>query len=642
MYQITLINMPFASLNMPSIALTQLRSVAEEKFGEEVRVRVLYLNQEFCNFIGVDLYQSMSFELYTSGLGDWFFRHIAFREEEDNTQQYFARYFPQQNAEAAAIKGRVLAKRKNVERFLMRLIAKYQLDKEQMVGFTSMFTQNVACFAMARLLKEKNDDVVTILGGANCEAAMGREIARHADSIDYVFSGPSLVSFTDFLGHQISGETDKCHEVQGVFSSQNAEDERHSGRGIIGQELPIEIPVPLDYDSFLKALDTNLPKLDLEPCIPFETSRGCWWGERSHCTFCGLNGGTMAYRAMPSENALALFDDLFTKYGGRSKRFESVDNILPRNYLTEVLPNIKAPEDAYLFYEVKADLKTHEMEILANAGVKAIQPGIESLNTSTLKLMGKGTTSFQNLAFLKNCSRFGIIPTWNLLIGFPGEGEEVYEKYLGDIPLLTHLYPPNGAFPVRFDRFSPYYTQAAQYGLDLSPYDFYSLIYPFPQEALANMAYFFEDRNYKAKYMAGMIAWKDKLNTGVGRWRTRYNGKDEAPKARLDFEMRDDQVYVVDTRDGEAVEYAPDELELSILCTIDMKGQNVRAIAKKVDASPEAVESAIGGLRERRLIFHENERFSSLVMFLEKVQPAIDIAAAVLGRGDVEGAGVSA
>ena len=36
------------------------------------------------------------------------------------------------------------------------------------------------------------------------------------------------------------------------------------------------------------------------PVDVVETSRGCWWGERSHCTFCGLNGMGMTYRSKNS------------------------------------------------------------------------------------------------------------------------------------------------------------------------------------------------------------------------------------------------------------------------------------------------------------------------------------------------------
>jgi magnesium-protoporphyrin IX monomethyl ester (oxidative) cyclase len=80
--------------------------------------------------------------------------------------------------------------------------------------------------------------------------------------------------------------------------------------------------------------------------------------------------------------------------------------------------------------------------------------------------MRKGTTSFQNLKFLKNCGRYGIKAFWNLLVGFPNEPEEIYRKYYDDLPLLTHLQPPNGVYPIRFDRFSPYHADPAAFGME--------------------------------------------------------------------------------------------------------------------------------------------------------------------------------
>jgi len=251
--------------------------------------------------------------------------------------------------------------------------------------------------------------------------------------------------------------------------------------------------IPLNYDDYFALFDRKLHGNPLKPRIPFETSRGCWWGERSHCTFCGLNGATMKYRAMQAASAVALMQGLFDRYGSRANEFESVDNILPREYLTEVLPLLNPPKHAHLFYEVKADLKRHEMEALERARVLRIQPGIEALSTSTLKLMKKGTTAFQNLRFLMYCQTFHVKPQWNLLAGFPNEPESVYEKYCRDIPLLTHLSPPSGAFPVRFDRFSPYFKLAEEYGLKLVPGDFYGMIYPFPAEDLVHLAYFFRN-----------------------------------------------------------------------------------------------------------------------------------------------------
>lgn len=616
MYKISLINMPFSNLRLPSIALTQLRSVVEREFGERVRVRVLYLNQEFANYLGLDLYEGITgaLEANNSGLGDWFFRQGAFPEQPDNTEAYFRRYFSTSDPAVEARKQAVLAKRSGLERFFQRVIAKHQLDGEDLVGLTSMFAQNTACFAMARMIKARSAKTVTVMGGANCEAPMGEELARNVPAVDFVFSGPALVSFPEFVGYRLAGDFDACHRIQGVFSRANADSEEMKGHKAIGRELPIDVPVPLDYESFLGDLKRSFPSGAIKPFLTFETSRGCWWGERAHCTFCGLNGGTMMYRSMPSAQALELLEDLFRRYSDRCSRFESVDNIMPREYLKEVFPNLATPPGVSLFYEVKADLKEREMEVLGRAGVTEIQPGIEALATSTLKLMHKGTTSFQNVVFLKNCVRFGIRPAWNLLIGFPGEGEEVYRKYVADMPSLVHLPPPAGAFPVRFDRYSPYFTRAGEYGLNLEPYDFYSAIYPFPPEALKNVAYYFEDRNYRAAYLNQMVTWQGKLTAGVEAWGRRWKGTDGGLPADLYLERRGDGGVVHDTRTGEAVGHEMDELAVRILDLLRGNAWKVAEIARQAGTDEATAASEVSRLRGLGLLFEENDRFCSLVL----------------------------
>ncbi|HBL25713.1 MAG TPA: RiPP maturation radical SAM protein 1, partial [Acidobacteria bacterium] len=90
-----MVNMPFATLQFPSIALTQLKSVAESRFGDRVRVRILYLNHEFAHYLGVETYQVMnSVQASNAGLGDWLFRSVAFPEQPDNADAYFKRYYP--------------------------------------------------------------------------------------------------------------------------------------------------------------------------------------------------------------------------------------------------------------------------------------------------------------------------------------------------------------------------------------------------------------------------------------------------------------------------------------------------------------------------------------------------------------------
>ena len=612
MYRITLINMPFANLSIPSIALTQLKAVVESRFKEQVSVNLLYLNHDFANYLGLDLYDLIvnSPESQNSGLGDWLFRQTAFPSLPNNANVYLSRYFPVHTNQMDQLKNLVLEKRRGLNSFLEGLIRKYSLTQNELVGFTSMFMQNVASFSLAKKIKDKNKDITVIMGGANCESPMGQVIVRYVDAIDYVFSGPALRSFPEFVEHQLDGEVWKCGSIKGVFTKKNYM--FHSGPEAIGEELSIDVPIDLDYGPFINTLSESFPERQLDPILLFETSRGCWWGERAHCTFCGLNGTTMGYRAMNPELALKQFDSLFT-YAPKVSRLEAVDNILPREYLKDVLPFVKTPENVEIFYEVKADLTESDVQVLAKARVKHIQPGIESLATSTLKLMKKGTSAFRNLALLKFCSMYDIRPAWNLLIGFPGEGAPVYEKYVNDLPLLVHLSPPSGVYPVRFDRYSPYFVKAGEYGLDLHPLDYYPLIYPFPQDAIDNLAYYFSDLHIYSEYVQTMSKWIMKIREKVDRWIERWQSDHVRPK--LFLRQNGKQSVVHDSRSNEVAEYPLGENSTRALRYLAVKPRDMVDLAREFrDVDGFDANQTIAFFKDKGLVFEENERFFSLVI----------------------------
>ena len=320
----------------------------------------------------------------------------------------------------------------------------------------------------------------------------------------------------------------------------------------------------------------------------------------------------MAYRAMNPIRALKQFETLF-EFAPRVSRLDAVDNILPKEYLQEVLPFVKTPDNVSIFYEVKADLSESDVQTLAKARVKLIQPGIESLATSTLKLMKKGTSSFRNLGLLKYCAIYEIEPAWNLLIGFPGEGEEVYRKYVNDIPLLVHLPPPTGVYPVRFDRYSPYFMKSKEYGLDLHPLDYYSMIYPFSSDALHNLAYYFADFNLGAEYAQTMSKWIGKIKEQINHWIDAWKNEDRGPELLL-YEAGG-RSMIRDTRSGEVNEYPIDEVSSRILNLLIDKPKRIGDVATEfagVAGFDAARELAI--LREKRLLFEEDNRFISLVL----------------------------
>ncbi len=514
-------------------------------------------------------------------------------------------------------------KRRGAGSLLDELIAANAIDRADLVGFTSMFSQNVACFAMARRLRGHDREPVILMGGANCEWPMGQEIVKQIPQIDFVFSGCSLKSFPEFVQCLLEGRMNDCHRLNGVFSRSNRVasqplvadsfvvlDSNMSVRPT-GDELDINVNLTPDYEPYLTLLEKNFPAGMVKSALPFETSRGCWWGERAHCTFCGLNGSTMAYRAMQPEKAIRLFETLFG-YADRCSHFECVDNIMPKSYIKEVFAFLNPPRHTTIFYEVKADLMESDIEVLARARVVHLQPGIESLATSTLKLMKKGTTSFQNITLLKNCIAHGVSPHWNLLVGFPGEGEDVYQKYVRDLPLLMHLYPPNGVFPVRFDRYSPYFVRAHDYQLDLHPCDYYNFVYPLDAGALANLAYYFANHDFGAEYVTALAQGIGPVTRRIEAWQQRWSA--EIPRSYPKLFFTDgDSGLIRDSRSQVLKEQDVGKLGRMVLESL-AQPKGLRELASALsDVAELNPESELARLCDLGLVFGEQGRDLSLV-----------------------------
>lgn len=576
--KVLLVNMPFASPSIPSLALTQLKAVVPP----EVQTEILYLNHDFAKHIGdLEAYRHVLSDYgFMTGIGDWFFRQSAFPDAADNTAEYFERYYDGAEQPGWEV---LLKCRANIDDFLDSLIVKYCMAEADVVGFTALFAQTVASFAMARRLKLANPNLTIIMGGAACSGEMGHEFAKQVDSIDCFFSGPGLVSFPKFL----AGDFPKSTKV------------------ISGAELDINTDVPLDYDTFLDSLERAYPGGEVKPILLFETSRGCWWGARQRCAFCGLNGPSLRYRAMSPKRAIAQIDSLF-KYAPRCSFIESVDTILPENYATDVMPALHPPPGLKIQYEVRPQLRESELSVLCAAGVTVLQPGIESLSTPTLKLMHKGTTAFQNVCFLKACSKFPLEIGWNLLIYSPGESEATYERYLRDLPLLMHLHPPRSACLVGFVRYSEYYEQAREYGLDLRPDDYYRLTFPFDGTAIGRVAVKFRDANADVERMND---WLRRLNDVVNCWRVRW-----LDQARL-CRVRDrDVTLVCDSRAGTLVQHPLNATTRTVLEFLELPRTTADIAAGLPQLAAPDIEQALAFFREHGLVFEEGGRYLSLVI----------------------------
>lgn len=498
--EVVLVSMPFAPVLAPSLALGLLKAAL---LRAGIKARTHHFSLRFAEIIGGPLYAAIADETQTHDLvGEWVFSDALFHHQTAaDVDRYVAdilrgragsraedcHYFPPVSEGLVA---GILRARGRAEDFLAECAEAVVAERPRLVGFSSIFQQQVASLALARRVKELRPEALIVFGGANCEGALGREVMRQFPFLDAVVSGEGDQVFPELARRALRGEV--LDGLQGVYTG--------GPRGLRLLDEPAgntpmirdldELPFP-DYDDYFEQWGRSSLGLGRRPQLLFESSRGCWWGAKHHCTFCGLNGETMAHRSKSADRVLAELDHLAGRHPGHT--FYVVDNILDMNYFKGLIPALARQRTGVdLFYEVKANLRKEQVRQLREAGIGAIQPGIESLSDQVLTIMRKGVRALQNIQLLKWCEELGVAATWNFLWGFPGESAEEYRRMAELVPLLTHLPPPNFALTLRIDRFSPNFNQAAELGFtNIRPYPAYYHVYPLPPEAVTNLAYYF-------------------------------------------------------------------------------------------------------------------------------------------------------
>jgi ribosomal peptide maturation radical SAM protein 1 len=304
----------------------------------------------------------------------------------------------------------------------------------------------------------------------------------------------------------------------------------------------------VNYDTYFEQFGRILPESEVGRdglhWLPLEGSRGCWWGQKHHCTFCGINGNGMGYRMKSGPRMLEEIARQAAATG--CTNLLMVDNIMPHQYFQDLLPGL-AERDLGLriFYEQKANLTAARMEAISDAGINIIQPGIESLSDHLLVLMRKGVKSWQNVNALRHARMCDVYVNWNLLHSFPGDDRDDYAAMQALVPKLHHLCPPSGLNKLSIDRFSPYFDRREQYGIvDVRPMAAYRDIFP-ASAPIAKLAYHFAG-DYQSEALndpAVLAPLEQELQAWIDAWETQA-----APPVLTVSKLEDDLFLFIDTR----------------------------------------------------------------------------------------------
>jgi ribosomal peptide maturation radical SAM protein 1 len=537
--RVLLLNMPWSPIDLPSLALGILKRSVDERV-PGATCEVLHANLEFTDWItertefSAEDYEYFALSSYFLGCGDWVFSSALYDDPAWKTAEF-----------TDVMTGKLRASRMRMSKQLHEVVPEFVEEiarrvadlAPDVVGLTSTFQQNTAALAAARHIKRLAPGIVTVMGGANCDAEQGAAVHRNFPFVDFVVRGEGEEAFPRLLqalqqapeapSSAVADIPGLCHRADGV----SVANPMPTG------PMPPSAILPPDYSGYFERLAASVARNWVEPKLVVEGARGCWWGEKHHCTFCGLNGSFMQFRSKSPDTFYQEIMDLAERH--RVLDMYVVDNILDMRYLSTVLPRIiGSGYDLRMHIEIKANMRRPQLQVLADAGLIYVQPGIESLNSRVLDLMDKGVSGCQNVRMLRDAAETGLSVSWNYLHGFPGETAEDYEPVIGQLPALEHLNPPvDLSARIAIERFSPYFNRPELGFTGLRPEEHYLFTYDLPEEELHDLAYVFQ-----APERGIGSATVNRLNDAISAWKKHHTD------ARLTHTDLGDEIVLVSRR----------------------------------------------------------------------------------------------
>lgn len=528
---IALIYPPFGAEDKPALGLSLIKSALVR---EGFRTDLFYVNLILAEKLGTPFYYLISEAIpHFVLVGEWLFAPALFGDNTDADTRYIQEVLwgPYRSLFPPAFVHELLRVREMLPGFLDAWVESIDWSPYRWVGFSSSFHQHCASLALARRIKQNHPDIQILFGGSNCFGTMGTRLPRLFPCVDYVCIGEGDIA-VPMLIRSVT-ENDPVLHIPGIVSRREV---RCTEAGF---DLPLvtdpdSLPYP-DFSDYLAQLQEVRSSHPFDPMMLMELSRGCWWGEKKRCTFCGLNANGLSFRSKSPRRALDEFHYITSTYG---TNVCFVDNVLDEHYFSTLIPDLSEIPGVSFFVDVRAGLRQEHLSLLANAGCTQIVIGIESFRDEILRLIGKGTTAIQNIQVLKWAKQYGIRAGYNLLWGFPGEEPDAYRRMEELIPQIVHLDPPGNSLHVRFDRFGVYLQDPEKYGITgIKPLKSYYYIYHgLSERDLFDIAY-----SFSVEYPDDSECYTRNLRKILKEW----EGRSEAV---LDLFQDDRGITLVDTR----------------------------------------------------------------------------------------------
>ncbi|MCD4702101.1 MAG: radical SAM protein [Candidatus Aegiribacteria sp.] len=259
-----------------------------------------------------------------------------------------------------------------------------------LVAFTLYMWNAERSAWLAKILKKKLPGIVTVAGGP--EVSLDNEWLTSSDAFDLMISGEGEEHADKFL--------DPVSARRIIHDNGNFLD--------VGRM------------NFTPGMYPN-PWLTgyLDPSggasVYVETIRGCAGG----CTYCSYRRTHPSARVLDAKSAERLLRKLIDEGAGEIVFLDPTFN--SRGDLVQLLEGMRTLE-ADFFGEMRGDLISPDIAaLIADAGFRNVEIGLQSLNRNTLKKAGRPADPYMVLDGALNLKKAGVSPIIDLILDLPGD-----------------------------------------------------------------------------------------------------------------------------------------------------------------------------------------------------------------------------
>lgn len=282
-------------------------------------------------------------------------------------------------------------------------------------------TQIVYALQVARLVRRHDPGIPVVWGGMHA-TLLAEQTLRHP-LVDFVAVGEGEFVFRDLL-RELAGGRDFA-KVPGI-GWKDRDGPHVNPAGAASVDLNALPPIPydlVDVEDYVSPAQYRYP--GIRRMLPFQGSRGCPF----KCTFCSEPALTKAtrFRLMKPEILVARVLELVERYRLDHITFYDEEFFINTRWATRVAELIGGRFSWWAQTRAN-DLLRIDLAKMERNGLMILAPGLESGSQRLLDWMKKDETVEEYLEANRRLAKTGIIPQYNLMIGFPGEtGSEIDE-----------------------------------------------------------------------------------------------------------------------------------------------------------------------------------------------------------------------